>query len=292
MPSVAPAVSGGMHTAICDVTGGSCGAQAAQARPPRRRRPPPRRRPDLPAGERRAPNQDLCGSSYFNVPELWFTPACANHDRCYGAHQGKAACDTAFLNDMLAICAKLPSSGSVNANFTRASCRAAARLYYKGVVSGAASPTATARLSRAASSSHRLALVLDQDPAQDLACRRAGDRVDEAHRADALVGRDARRHPRHDVLRLERLAGHDHRDGCLAGGRVRTSDDRGVGDRRCVARTASSSAGATWKAMTLISSLSRSTTKSWASSSTTTRSPVRSHRSASIIAAVASARCR
>jgi hypothetical protein len=49
---------------------------------------------------------------------------------------GKAACDTAFLRDMLAICATLPSSGSVNASFTRASCRAAAHLYYKGVLIG------------------------------------------------------------------------------------------------------------------------------------------------------------
>jgi hypothetical protein len=37
---------------------------------------------------------------------------------------------------MLAICAALPSSGSVHASFTRASCRAAAHLYYKGVVIG------------------------------------------------------------------------------------------------------------------------------------------------------------
>ena len=138
MPSVAPAVSGGMHTAICDVAGGSCGAQAAQAAPsaPATGAATPATSPTAPPAAAPPANQDLCGSSYFNVPELWFTPACANHDRCYGAHQGKAACDTAFLNDMLAICAKLPSSGSVNANFTRASCRAAARLYYKGVVVG------------------------------------------------------------------------------------------------------------------------------------------------------------
>jgi len=63
--------------------------------------------------------------------------ACGNHDRCYGAHQGKAACDPAFLEDMLATCAKLPSSSNgVNSSFTRASCRATARLYYKGVVVG------------------------------------------------------------------------------------------------------------------------------------------------------------
>ena len=128
MPSVAPAVSGGMHTAICDVTGGSC-AQAAQAAQPSPSAPPtaanaPAAGPTSPPATTAPPAQDLCGSSYFDAPELWFSPACANHDRCYGAHQGKAACDTAFLNDMLAICAKLPSSGSVSSSFTRASCRA------------------------------------------------------------------------------------------------------------------------------------------------------------------------
>ena len=144
MPSVAPAVSGGMHTAICDVTGGSCGAQAAQAAQAAPTTPSqtptdtatPATSPTSPPATTAPPDQDLCGSSYFNVPELWFTPACANHDRCYGAHQGKAACDSAFLADMLAICAKLPSSGGVNSSFSRASCRAAARLYYKGVVIG------------------------------------------------------------------------------------------------------------------------------------------------------------
>jgi hypothetical protein len=88
---------------------------------------------------------DFCGSSYFNAPELWFTSACEGHDRCYGAHQGKAACDTAFLHDMLAICEHVgSSSGGVSSSSTRASCRAAARLYYKAVVvGGAAPPTAT-----------------------------------------------------------------------------------------------------------------------------------------------------
>ena len=136
MPSVAPAVSGGMRTAICDVIGGSCGTQAAPAASAAPTAPAAQATPAPPTTTTAPAKQDLCGSSYFNVQELWFTPACANHDRCYGAHQGKAACDTAFLNDMLDICAKLPSSGSVNANFTRASCRAAARLYYKGVVIG------------------------------------------------------------------------------------------------------------------------------------------------------------
>jgi hypothetical protein len=80
VPSVAPAVSGGMRTAICDVAGGSCGAQAAPVAPPAPADPPATTAP---------PKQDLCGSSYFDVPELWFTPACANHDRCYGAHQAR-----------------------------------------------------------------------------------------------------------------------------------------------------------------------------------------------------------
>jgi hypothetical protein len=138
MPSVAPAVSGAMHSAICDVTGGSCDAQAAStpATAPPTPAATPAASPTAPPASAAPPSQDLCGSSYFNVPELWFTPACANHDRCYGAHQGKAACDTAFLHDMLAVCATLPSSDGVNASFTRASCRAAAHLYYKGVVIG------------------------------------------------------------------------------------------------------------------------------------------------------------
>ena len=144
MPSVAPAVSGGMHTAICDVTGGSCAAQAAPAAPDRaatqaRRARPPRPRPRPP------PDQDLCGSSYFNVPELWFTPACANHDRCYGAHQGKAACDTAFLDDMLAICANAPVVGRRELRASRAPRAAPPRTSItRASWSGAASPTATA----------------------------------------------------------------------------------------------------------------------------------------------------
>jgi hypothetical protein len=136
MPGAAPAITGGMQTVICDVVGGACGAQPAPVARPAQATPLPAPAPAQ-APPAAPPKQDLCGSSYFNVPELWFTPACAAHDRCYGAHQGKAACDTAFLHDMLDICAKLPSSsGGVNSSFTRASCRAAAHLYYKGVVIG------------------------------------------------------------------------------------------------------------------------------------------------------------
>jgi hypothetical protein len=76
------------------------------------------------------------------------------------------------------------------------------------------------------------ALLLDQHAAQDLARRRARDGGDEAHRADALVGRDALRHPGHELLRVERLAGDHDRHRRLARDRVRSPDDRGVGDRR------------------------------------------------------------
>ena len=133
-PSVAPAVTDGLETQICHAVGRSCGASAPTLEPAAAQAQvaPPAAPPATTTADR-----DLCGSSYFNVPELWFNAACGNHDRCYGAHKGKAACDTAFLEDMLATCAKLPSSSDgVNSSFTRASCRAAARLYYKGVVVG------------------------------------------------------------------------------------------------------------------------------------------------------------
>ena len=133
-PGAVPAVTAGLETQTCHAVGRSCdgsapslGPAAAQAQAAAPAAPPATTTPD----------RDLCGSSYVNVPELWFNAACGNHDRCYGAHKGKAACDTALLEDMLATCAKLPSSSSgVNSSFTRASCRAAARLYYKGVVVG------------------------------------------------------------------------------------------------------------------------------------------------------------
>jgi hypothetical protein len=130
-PSIVPAITGGFETQICHVTGGSCDGPTARPAPAARAQVAP------PAATPTTPDRDLCGSSYFNVPELWFNAACGNHDRCYGAHKGKAACDTAFLEEMLATCASLPSSpGGVNSSFTRASCRAAAHLYYKGVVVG------------------------------------------------------------------------------------------------------------------------------------------------------------
>ena len=128
-PSVAPAVTGGMQTVICRVVDGSCDGQQAPSAPrtpPARASSPPAApapgdpATPAPAGDPAAPPRDLCGSSYFNVPELWFTSACEGHDRCYAAHRGKAACDTAFLNDMLATCATMgSSSGGVSSGITQ-----------------------------------------------------------------------------------------------------------------------------------------------------------------------------
>ena len=53
---------------------------------------------------------------------------------------------------------------------------------------------------------------------------------------------------------------HDVADGDLAGLVVGQPDDGGVGDRRVGEQHASSSAGATWKPLYLMSSFSRSTT--------------------------------
>jgi hypothetical protein len=122
-PAVASNVTGAMQAMICRVVGASCDAPA-----------PAQAATTTPAPQAKA---DYCGSSYFNAPELWFTSACAAHDRCYAAHSGKAACDSAFLHDMLAVCEHVgSSSGGVSSSTTRASCRAAAHVYYKAVVIG------------------------------------------------------------------------------------------------------------------------------------------------------------
>jgi hypothetical protein len=126
-PGVASQMTDTARALICRVGGGTCPAQASAGTTT----------PAAPALPQPEPAQQAgyCGSSRFNAPELWFTSACAAHDRCYGVHQGKAACDTAFLHDMLAICEHVgPSSGGVSSGATRASCRAAAHLDYKAVV--------------------------------------------------------------------------------------------------------------------------------------------------------------
>src|SRR4051794_9012774 len=63
-PSVAPAVSGGMRSAICDVTGGSCDAQAASAPPTAPPTSPPTPAPSPPTapGSPPPPHHDPSGS--------------------------------------------------------------------------------------------------------------------------------------------------------------------------------------------------------------------------------------
>jgi hypothetical protein len=81
VPTVAPAITGAVQTDICRIAGGSCDSEPAQSAPRAHPAPAPSPRaqpapaasppaatpaPQDPA----APAHDLCGSSYFNVPEL------------------------------------------------------------------------------------------------------------------------------------------------------------------------------------------------------------------------------
>jgi hypothetical protein len=59
-----------------------------------------------------------------------------------------------------------------------------------------------------------------------------GEGVGEADRAQALVGRDPLGDPGQQPVAVELAAGHDHRDGDLAVGRVWAGDHGSVGDRR------------------------------------------------------------
>ena len=102
---------------------------------PRHRRPPlrrPRARPPRPRPPRR-PTRTCAARAISTRPSCGSRRACANHDRCYGAHQGKAACDTAFLQ-VSPLRDRHPvvrGQRELRAS-PRASCRAAAHLYYKG----------------------------------------------------------------------------------------------------------------------------------------------------------------
>jgi hypothetical protein len=91
VPSVAPALTGGMQTKICRVTGGSCDGPSAAPAPsaPRAQTAPAASRPPA-------------------------TPLSSTTCATMGS----------------------PSSGGVSSGMTRASCRAAAHLYYKAVVVG------------------------------------------------------------------------------------------------------------------------------------------------------------
>ena len=128
-------------------------------------------------------------------------------------------------------------------------------------------------------------LSVAEAPAEDLPRRRPRDRVDEAHRAEALV----RRHPLGDER--DQLAGVDvaaRGTTTATGTSPQRSSGRGTtahsATAGCVPSSASSSAGATCSALTLISSLMRSTTKTLPSASMRPRSPVWTQPSASISA--------
>lgn len=80
--------------------------------------------------------EDYCGNGVVDVPDTGpsfdFHKACAIHDDCYsngGTEADRRACDTDFLNNMLATCAHMwrwPDPRLAN-------CRSVAFTYYLGV---------------------------------------------------------------------------------------------------------------------------------------------------------------
>ena len=138
VPSVAPAVTGGMQTEICHVTGGSC---AGRATPPPSRRARPRRRADA---ARRPRRRDLCGSSSSTPPSCGSQRVREPRPLLRRApRQGRLR--HRLPHDMLAICATgSSSSGGVSPSHARLVPRRRAPLL-QGVSSEAGSPTATAR---------------------------------------------------------------------------------------------------------------------------------------------------
>ncbi len=109
--------------------------------------------------------------------------------------------------------------------------------------------------------SSRQSFFLDQHSPENLSGRRLRNRVDEVHVLDALVVRDLRLRgrpsplPRSDGSRLTTIAFGTSPQCSSATGITATSAICG-----CFSSNDSSSAGATWKPLTLISSFNRSTT--------------------------------
>ena len=99
-------------------------------------------------------------------------------------------------------------------------------------------------------------------------------------RREALVGRDALGDPGDSASGSSSPRATTNATGDLAGALVGAAGDGGVGDSGWVSSSASSSAGATWSALTLISSLMRSTMNRLPSASMRARSPVCSQPSA------------
>ena len=68
------------------------------------------------------PDYPLC------APEITFTPACDNHDMCYGTcNSDQDSCDNDLLSDLTSVCYPIEDP------ICRAACTAAALLYYAGV---------------------------------------------------------------------------------------------------------------------------------------------------------------
>src|SRR4030095_7910655 len=124
--------------------------------------------------------------------------------------------------------------------------------------------------------------VVAEHPAEQLAGRGAGDLVDEADAAQALVGSDPVGHPGLELGRAH-LGPRGHRRQrqlpASGSGRGTTAASATAGWAQS---SASSSAGATWAPLYLMSSLSRSTTNRWPSASREQRAPVRSQPSGAI----------
>jgi hypothetical protein len=61
------------------------------------------------------------------APDRLFGPACVRHDACYVHHSAdRATCDRRFLDDMRAICVRLPA-------YRAGACTAAAYVYFTAV---------------------------------------------------------------------------------------------------------------------------------------------------------------
>lgn len=80
------------------------------------------------------PSSNGCGTASFPVSgqigKVDVTPACNNHDRCYDTcNKAKDDCDTAFKNELQAICA----AGNPNGSKALTDCVQTADVYYRAV---------------------------------------------------------------------------------------------------------------------------------------------------------------
>lgn len=83
---------------------------------------------------------DYCGTPDFDVPDRGtyfdFGDSCATHDKCYsygGSEADRAACDQAFLGNMIQSCNNLWPATSLTNLRNRQTCYRIAFVYYAGV---------------------------------------------------------------------------------------------------------------------------------------------------------------